>query len=138
MNNPCIDSGNYQGELLAENICFETGSGSICLNETTTRLDKGEDLGVVDMGFHHIVPLNKAFVRVPEDHPTIQAGIDAVINGGTVLVANGIYTGEGNRDLEFHDKSIIVTSAGGPDQCIIELEGNPSNPHRAFSLWDSG
>ena len=31
-------------------------------------------------------------IRVPEDHPTIQAAIDAVADGGLVLVAPGTYT----------------------------------------------
>lgn len=37
-------------------------------------------------------PASASTIRVPEDQPTIQAGIDAVADGGTVLVAPGIYT----------------------------------------------
>ena len=52
---------------------------------------------------------------------TIQAGIDAA--GGTVVVADGIYTGAGNKDLDFGGAAIAVRSANGPGSCIIDCEG---------------
>ena len=52
---------------------------------------------------------------------TIQAGIDAA--GGTVVVADGVYTGAGNKDLDFGGAAITVRSANGPDNCIIDCEG---------------
>ena len=39
-------------------------------------------------------PKDPSMIRGPEEEPTIQAGIDAVAEGGTVLVAPGIYTEE--------------------------------------------
>lgn len=59
-------------------------------------------------------------VNVPGDYGTIQEGIDAAINGDTVLVADGMYTGPGNVEIDFTGKAIVVMSESGPNDCIIE------------------
>jgi parallel beta-helix repeat protein/predicted outer membrane repeat protein len=71
-------------------------------------------------------------IHIPADQPTIQAGIDTAVNGDTVLVADGIYTGDGNRDIDFLGKDIVVMSESGPSSCIIDCEGDSLNLHRAF------
>ncbi len=71
-------------------------------------------------------------INVPSDYPTIQAAIDASVDGDEVVVADGVYTGPGNRDVDFAGKLITVRSANGPQKCIIDAEAAYPNPHRAF------
>jgi parallel beta-helix repeat protein len=50
-------------------------------------------------------------LHVPDVYPTIQAAIDAAQAGDEVVVADGVYTGTGNKNLDFHGKAITVRSA---------------------------
>ena len=69
---------------------------------------------------------------VPAQYSTIQEAIKRSWNGGTVWVADGIYQGQGNRDIDFLGKAIIVRSENGPENCIIDCQGSRYNPHRGF------
>ncbi|MHC4647582.1 MAG: S8 family serine peptidase [Planctomycetota bacterium] len=73
-----------------------------------------------------------ANMYVPGRYPTIQQAINRAWNDSIVWVADGTYTGDGNRDIDFMGKAITVTSENGPDNCIIDCGGTPSEPHSGF------
>jgi len=69
------------------------------------------------------------------DVPTIQAAVDTVAPGDTVLLASGTYTGTGNHDIVVPDKELVIVSeTGDPDDCVIDCQGYLDNNRRAFSL----
>jgi hypothetical protein len=73
-----------------------------------------------------------AYIWVPTDQPTIQAGINAAIDGDTVMVLGGTYSGAGNRDIDFKGKKIWVYGFGGADHTIIDCGGSSTEHHGGF------
>lgn len=68
-------------------------------------------------------------------YSTIQAAIDAAGGGAHVILASGTYTGEGNRDIDFCGKAIVVRSVDPNDPSvvagtIIDCEGSHLERHR--------
>jgi len=51
-----------------------------------------------------------------------------------VVVLDGVYTGPGNRDLDFGGRLITLRSENGPDNCIIDCQGAEADPHRGFNF----
>jgi hypothetical protein len=71
---------------------------------------------------------------VPLEYDTIQEAIDSADVEDTVLVADGVYTGDGNRDITFSQKYIVLKSENGPLQTILDLQGTEENYHFGFSF----
>ncbi|UCE65787.1 MAG: hypothetical protein JSU85_13120 [Candidatus Zixiibacteriota bacterium] len=69
-----------------------------------------------------LIPISAkaVIIHVPDDCPTIQAAVDSCSGGDTVMVAPGIYSGDGNRNISIVGKSIAVISADGPISTIID------------------
>jgi hypothetical protein len=72
-------------------------------------------------------------ILVPGWYTSIQAAIDCATNGDTVLVADGIFTGTGNREIAFHNKLITVKSEHGPLYTILDCQ----NLGRGFHISDN-
>jgi predicted outer membrane repeat protein len=69
------------------------------------------------------------------DFPTIQAAIDAAASGDIIELADGVFAGNGNRDIVFRGRPIVVRSASGdPQLCTINCEGSEADPHWGMRL----
>ncbi len=67
------------------------------------------------------------------DYPTIQSAVDHAQDGDVIGLTSGTYTGDGNRDIDFHGRPLTVCSVlGNPAKCIIDCQGSPSNPRCGF------
>jgi len=72
-------------------------------------------------------------------YPTIQAAIWASSDDDTIQLADGIYTGEGNRDLANVSRWIWIRSENGdPELCIIDCEGSEAEWHTGFTIDITG
>ena len=78
------------------------------------------------------MPANARTIHVPADSTTIQGGIEGARSGDTVLVADGVYTGERNRDINFYSRQILLQSENGPEFTSIDCGGSAEINHRAF------
>ncbi len=73
------------------------------------------------------------------EYATIQAAINAAGDGDQIVLQPGVYTGWGNRDLDLWGKAITVRSVNPADPAVvastvIDCQGSPAQPHRAFVL----
>lgn len=63
---------------------------------------------------HHVSPDGSG------DYPTIQAAIDAASNGDEIVLADGTFTGDGNWDLNFGAKELLLRSVNGYEATTID------------------
>lgn len=67
--------------------------------------------------------VNAADLYVPDQFATIQAAVDAAAAFDTIIVRDGVYAGEGNRNIEVFDTTLILRSEKGPANCIVDCGG---------------
>ncbi|MFC1572299.1 right-handed parallel beta-helix repeat-containing protein [Candidatus Eisenbacteria bacterium] len=67
------------------------------------------------------------------DYPTIQDAVFAAAPGDTIELADGTFSGDGNRDIDFLGMALtLMSQSGSPEYCVIDCEGDEADPHRGF------
>ena len=116
------NSGNSTGDI--KDITLRVDTTNLSYGEYTCTLTIFDDNAVNSPRTVRVKLHVAANIRVPENHPTIQEAIDASADRSTIIVADGIYTGKGNKNISFRGKAITVRSENGPENCIIDCEDN--------------
>ncbi|MFH2050323.1 MAG: right-handed parallel beta-helix repeat-containing protein [bacterium] len=75
-----------------------------------------------------------SIINVPSDYNTIQEALNIASQGDTILLAPGIYVGDGNRNLLPGGKGVVIKGSGGAENTIIDCQGTEENPQRAIKV----
>jgi hypothetical protein len=68
------------------------------------------------------------------DEPTIAAAVNRASPGDTIMLAAGVFTGPGNRDISFGGKNLVVRSESGPGETVIDCGASRGERHYGFYL----
>lgn len=84
-----------------------------------------------------IVPAGRVHRVSPDGHgafATVQAALAGALSEETIELEDGVYTGEGNRDLILPDRPLVLRSASGDaSKCILDAGGTRTDPHVVIS-----
>jgi hypothetical protein len=71
------------------------------------------------------------------DYPNIQLAIDDAVDGDTVMLADGIFSGRANFDLRYNGKEITVCSqSGNAEACVIDVQGRDDGISQRGFIFD--
>jgi predicted outer membrane repeat protein len=85
--------------------------------------------------------LSETYLVIPDSHlgnfPNIQAAVDAVVDGDIIELADGVFWGTGNWDIDWGGKEITIRSrSGNQEACIVDGAGLWGEEHRGFYIHD--
>jgi len=130
IHSPCIDVGTNSAPMLPAydfegdaRIVDGNGNGSAIVDMGIDEWSLRSEIRVDDdwSGLSYGDPVG-GYIYGHDAFHKIQDGIDLIMTGGTVHVADGTYTGVGNRNLDFNGRALTVKSENGPHGCIIDCE----------------
>jgi len=137
-NGDSLWGATYGGPLYDKGYCIkQLPDGSLFVTGFNTT-----DSTKMDLYGVRICPcLEQPYLVLPDgsgDFPTVQDAITCAVDGDTILLADGTFTGDGNRDIDFLGKAITVKSlSDDPSTCVIDCHGSPTQAHRGF-IFQSG
>lgn len=128
INSPCIDAGDNNFVPSEVTTDFD---GYLRFYDAPLTPDTGNGTApIVDIGPYEYVL--KIFNESRSTyHSSIQEAIDSAEAGNKIRVDDGIYTGAGNRDIDFGGKDLTLYSK---ECAVIDCMGTPAEPHRAFKF----
>jgi predicted outer membrane repeat protein len=92
-----------------------------------TIMVRATDSGGLSVTETFVVTVHRTLWLVEADgsghEPTIQAAINVSLDGDTILLGDGVYTGGGNRGIGLGGREILITSRNGAASTIIDLQG---------------
>lgn len=140
---------NPEYESCSPNPCPHAPPRVCCVDEICTLQDSEFDCATAGGVWHPewescdpVNPCDVAILIVHADgsgpYPTIQAAVDAATSGQVVVLSDGVFSGSGNRDIDYQGKDITIRSqSNDPTLCTIDCEGTAGDPHRGV-VFGSG
>ncbi len=140
-NNPLlVDVSATDFNLCSVSPCIDAGDPSM-QDPDGSRADMGyyfEDHPLCEMG-------NVWYVAVGGDDisgdgsstnpfATIQHAVNTAGYYDTIYVGSGVFTGDGNRDINLHGRPMVIQSLHGPALTIIDCQADETDPHRGFMI----
>lgn len=73
------------------------------------------------------------------DVPTIADAVALISHGGVIELADGVFSGPGNRDVAISSIACTLRSvSGNTADCVIDAQGSSAEPHRGLNLSSLG
>jgi hypothetical protein len=113
------DPSEFDEQSDGEYILKYDASGMDINNVLFLKVVDNVNVGDCELPKH--ITFVSAEVYVPDDYPTIQAAVDAVNAGDTIIVRDGTYTENVNVN-----KRLTIKSENGPDSTIVQA-ANPND-----------
>lgn len=77
---------------------------------------------------------NSSVLRVPSQFINVQNAINVADEGDTVLLAPGVYSGHGFRNITFLQKNVVLTSENGPESTVLDFGSDSVESHRGIFI----
>jgi Right handed beta helix region len=73
------------------------------------------------------------------EYPNIQAAVNAAAEGDIVELADGLYRGEGNYNINLTGRPVTIRAMSNtPENCVVDCEGQEGQLRRGFLFVDGG